>query len=91
MSLSQDLGHPPSWGDPAQLPAYGGAIANATWQKLGMTGRRGVGGFPCEVVHGGLGVKWGLGNGCTTNAALRLALAFVEAIALYLPVRQTTS
>lgn len=87
MGLSQELGHPASWGDPAQLPAYGGTIANATWKKFGVTSRHGVGGFPCEVVHGGLGASWGLGDGCTANASLRFLLAFAEAIALYLPVR----
>jgi hypothetical protein len=84
--MAQDLGHPPSWGDPVQIPAYGGSFANATWQKLGVTSRTNVGGFPCEMVHGGLGLKWGFGNSCTGNATIRLAVAFVEAMALYLPV-----
>jgi len=38
------------------------------------------------MVHGDLGLRWGLGNGCTGNAAIRFALAFVEAMTLYLPV-----
>jgi hypothetical protein len=87
MDVAEDLGHPRSWGDPAQIPAFGGTLANATWQKLGMTSRPNVGGFPCEMVHDGLGLKWGFGNGCTGNATIRLALAFIEAMALYLPVR----
>jgi len=86
MDVAEDLGHPRSWGDPAQIPAFGGTLANATWQKLGMTSRPNVGGFPCEMVHDGLGLKWGFGNGCTGNATIRLALAFIEAMALYLPV-----
>lgn len=85
--MSQDLGYPPSWGDADLLPAYGGAMANAAWQQLGVIGRANVGGFPCDIVHGRLGSRWGLGNGCTTNAAVRFALAFFEAIAIYLPVR----
>lgn len=87
--MSQDLGYPPSWGRAGLLPAYGGAAANLAWQKLGVTSRANVGGFPCEIVHGGLGSRWGLGNGCTVNAAIRLALAFFEAVAIYLPVRYT--
>src|SRR5882762_2721384 len=87
IDLARDLGHPPSWGDPIQLPAYGGTLASATWKKLGVTSRPNVGGFPCEMVHGGIGPKWGVGNGCTTNAIIRFAVAFVEAMALYLPVR----
>jgi hypothetical protein len=87
MNMAQDLGYPPSWGDPAQLPAFGGTLANATWRKLGVASRPNVGGFPCEIVHGGLQQKWGLGNSCTGNAVIRIAVAFVEAMALYLPVR----
>ncbi|KIM85208.1 hypothetical protein PILCRDRAFT_817207 [Piloderma croceum F 1598] len=85
-NMARDLGYPPSWGDPAQLPAFGGTLANATWRKLGVASRPNVGGFPCEIVHGGLQQKWGLGNSCTGNAAIRIAVAFVEAMALYLPV-----
>jgi len=84
--MSQDLGYPPSWGNVDLLPAYGGAAANVAWRKLGVTSRANVGGFPCEIVHGGLGSRWGLGNGCTANAAIRLILAFFEAVAIYLPV-----
>lgn len=84
--LSHDLGHPTAWGDPAILPAYGGAQANAIWKKLGVKNRPDVGGFPCEVVHGDLAAQWGLGVKCTTNAALRFGVAFMQALALYLPV-----
>jgi len=87
MDVAQDLGQPRSWGDIAQLPAFGGTLANQAWQKLGVTSRANVGGFPCEMVHGNLGLnKWGFGSNCTGNAAIRFALAFVEAMALYLPV-----
>jgi hypothetical protein len=89
MDVAQDLGYPRSWGDFAQIPAFGGILANEAWQKLGVTSRADVGGLPCEMVHGDLGLRWGLGNGCTGNAAIRFALAFVEAMALYLPVRSS--
>jgi hypothetical protein len=84
--VARSLGHPGSWGDPVQIPAYGGSFANATWRKFGVTGRTNVGGFPCEMVHGGLGLKWGFGNGCNGNTAVRLAIAFMQAMTLYLPV-----
>ena len=80
-SLARDLGYPPAWGDPAQLPAYGGALADRTWKELSVPGRRGVGGIPCEIVHGGVA-----GHNCTANAVIRGMHAFAEALALYLPV-----
>lgn len=80
-SLSRDLGYPEKWGDPALLPAYGGAEANAAWKALGVPGRHGLGGIPCELVHGGV-----TGGSCTANTAIRGAEAFAEAFALYLPV-----
>jgi len=86
MDVAQDLGQPRSWGDMSQIPAFGGTFANEAWKKLGVLSRANVGGFPCEMVHGGLGLKWGFGTGCTGNAAIRFALAFVEAMALYFPV-----
>ncbi|KAI0778193.1 hypothetical protein BD413DRAFT_101826 [Trametes elegans] len=79
-SLSRDLGYPPSWGDPALLPAYG-TRADKAWQTLGVTGRQGRGGMPCEIVHGDV-----TGGSCTANAAIRGAQAFAEAVAIYLPV-----
>ena len=81
-SLSADLGYPAAWGDPAQLPPFGGPSADAVWKVLGVPNRHGVGGLPCEVVHGGV-----TGNSCTANAGIRGLQAFAEAIALYLPVR----
>ncbi|KAI0365254.1 hypothetical protein BV20DRAFT_973444 [Pilatotrama ljubarskyi] len=80
-SLSRDLGYPASWGNPALLPAYGGPEANETWNALGVSGRRGRGGLPCEIVHGDV-----TGGSCTANAAIRGAQAFAEAVAIYLPV-----
>ncbi|KAI0651860.1 hypothetical protein C8Q79DRAFT_1005114 [Trametes meyenii] len=80
-SLSKDLGYPPSWGDPAALPAYGGPNANKTWEALGVYNRNGLGGLPCEIVHGDV-----TGGSCTANAAIRGAQAFAEAVAIYLPV-----
>ncbi|TBU48330.1 hypothetical protein BD309DRAFT_884692 [Dichomitus squalens] len=79
-SLSADLGYPPAWGDPAQVPAYGGPEADIAWKALGVSNRRGLGGLPCEVVHSGLA------TGCTANAGIRGLQAFAEAVALYLPV-----
>ena len=85
--MAEELGHPAVWGDPDYLPPYGGSSADRVWQQLGVTSRPGVGGFPCDIVHAGIGSRWGLGNGCAANAGIRFALAFLEAILLYLPVR----
>lgn len=81
-ALSQDLGYPASWGDPNVLPAYGGRAATAAWKALGVTGRDGLGGVPCEIVHGTV-----TGGSCSTNIALRGLYAFLEAMAIYTPVR----
>ncbi|RPD82545.1 hypothetical protein L226DRAFT_607652 [Lentinus tigrinus ALCF2SS1-7] len=80
-SFSQTLGYPAAWGDPAQLPAYGGPAADRMWQKIGVANRTGRGGIPCELVHGGV-----TGGSCTANAGIRGIQAFAEAVALYLPV-----
>ncbi|CAA7265795.1 unnamed protein product [Cyclocybe aegerita] len=85
-SGATDLGLPASWGDPHALPAYGGAIANEAWKKLGVTSRPGVAGIPCEVIHGQVGSSLGLRESCTANASLRMAKGFFEATAIYLPV-----
>ncbi|KAF7339468.1 hypothetical protein MSAN_02161100 [Mycena sanguinolenta] len=82
-----DLGHPATWGDPTSLPAFGGSEANQVWKQLGMTGRRGVGGLPCQMVHGEVGSSLGLEQSCTANAGLRGIKAFLEAVAIYLPVQ----
>lgn len=80
--LSQDLGYPAQWGDPKLLPAYGGYTASAVWKVLGAHRRGTVGGLPCEIVHGSV-----TGGSCTANVAIRGVHAFLEALALYLPVR----
>lgn len=85
--LSRELGYNTSWGDPALLPAYGGALADAAWKSLGVNNRAGVGGIPCEIVHGSTGSGFGLQGSCTANSLIRGVLAFLEAIVIYLPVR----
>lgn len=80
-SLARDLGYPPAWGDFSLLPARGGPQANEAWKALGVTNRNGVGGLPCELIHGAA-----TKGGCTKNAAIRGAQAFAEAVAIYLPV-----
>jgi hypothetical protein len=85
-TFSKELGHNASWGDPSALPAYGGATANAAWKVLGVNNRSGVGGLPCELVHGTVGSELGLQGSCNANSSLRAAKAFLEAIAIYLPV-----
>ncbi|OSX67574.1 hypothetical protein POSPLADRAFT_1064166 [Postia placenta MAD-698-R-SB12] len=80
-SHARDLGYPSMWGDVAQLPAYGGKEASAAWKRLGVSGRAGVGGIPCELVHGSV-----TGGSCTANTMIRGAEAFAEAFAIYLPV-----
>ncbi|CDO71570.1 hypothetical protein BN946_scf184911.g40 [Trametes cinnabarina] len=80
-SLSRDLGYPATWGDPALLPAYGGPQADKIWKALGVSGRRGRGGLPCEVIHGNVA-----GGSCLANASVRGMQAFAEAVAIYLPV-----
>lgn len=79
--LAQDLGYPTSWGDPKVLPAYGGYAAKAMWNALGVRGRGSVGGLPCEIVHGSV-----TGGSCTANSGIRGLHAFLEALALYVPV-----
>ncbi|KAJ2989856.1 hypothetical protein NUW54_g8653 [Trametes sanguinea] len=80
-SLSRDLGYPATWGDPAVLPAYGGPQATHAWKALGVSGRDGRGGLPCEIVHGDV-----TGGSCFANAFIRGIQAFAEAVAIYLPV-----
>lgn len=92
----KDLGYSPSWGNPSVVPAHGGKIANEVWKKLGVKGREGVGGVPCEVLHylpGACGkageniLATELKRSCTANAVLRMGKGFLEAMAVYLPVR----
>ena len=83
---ARDLGLPAAWGDPTVVPAYGGSIANEAWKKLGLFNRPGVGGIPCEILHGEVGSSLGLTSSCTANASLRVFKGFTEALAIYLPV-----
>lgn len=80
-SLSTDLGYPSAWGDISRIPAFGGAKAADAWKTIGVPTRDGLGGIPCELVHGGV-----TGPSCTANAVIRGAHAFAEALAIYLPV-----
>ncbi|CAK5264409.1 unnamed protein product [Mycena citricolor] len=84
-TYARDLGYPASWGDPIQLPAFGHE-ADQAWRALGVTGRAGVAGIPCQLVHGTVGSSLGLSHSCTANAGLRGLVALMEAIVLYLPV-----
>ncbi|KAH9486928.1 hypothetical protein JR316_0000994 [Psilocybe cubensis] len=83
---ARELGLPASWGDPVSIPAYGGPAATAAWKKMGVKSRAGVGGIPCEVLHGRVGSSLGLTGSCTANASLRMLKGFSEALAIYLPV-----
>jgi hypothetical protein len=85
-TLSKDLGYPSSWGNLALIPADG-TNATAMWKELGVRGRNGIGGIPCELVHGGNGA----GNSCIKNVVIRGSKAWLAAIAIYLPVRSWTS
>ncbi|KXN90028.1 hypothetical protein AN958_05033 [Leucoagaricus sp. SymC.cos] len=82
---ASDLGRPVSWADPTVLPARGGSSVNEVWNGLGVKSRPGVGGLPCEVVHGHVGRSLGLSNSCLANTGLRGVKAFMEAIAIYIP------
>jgi hypothetical protein len=85
-SYAKDRGYPSSWGDPQVLSACGGTDADVVWKALGVPGRGGVGGLPCELLHSAVTTRWGLDNSCLTNVGVRFCLAFIEAMALYLPV-----
>jgi hypothetical protein len=88
---TQKLGFPASWSDPFVLPAYGGSVANAVWKSIGVHSRSGVGGLPCEIVHGHTGVSLGLQQSCAANTGLRALKAFLEALVIYLPVSRIVS
>lgn len=75
------LGVPTSWGDPTIIPAFGGDIANKVWAQLGVTSRAGVGGLPCELVHGSTCT-----SSCALNAFIRFRKSFFHSIFLYLPI-----
>ncbi|TFY69243.1 hypothetical protein EVJ58_g514 [Rhodofomes roseus] len=80
-SLSRDLGYPAAWGDVTRLPPYGGPEATAVWREMGVKGRDGIGGIPCELVHANAS-----GGSCSKNVSLRGSQAFASALAIYLPV-----
>ncbi|KAA1471476.1 hypothetical protein DENSPDRAFT_819740 [Dentipellis sp. KUC8613] len=80
-TLSKDLGYPASWGTTGLLPSHGGPAATEAWKALGVSGRDGVGGLPCELVHGNLAK-----GSCAQNVTLRGLYAFLEALAIYIPV-----
>ncbi|KAI6133060.1 hypothetical protein EDD16DRAFT_1734205 [Pisolithus croceorrhizus] len=85
-SLATDLGYPTSWGNPKHLPARGRQTANKAWMALGVSGRDGVGGLPCQLVHGRAAAWFGLDDGCVANAVFRAVYALIEAFTIYLPV-----
>lgn len=85
MSYAKDRGYPSSWGNPHVLPACGTG-ADMVWKALGVPGRGGVGGLPCELLHSRVTTRWGLDNSCLANVGVRFSLAFIEAMALYMPV-----
>ncbi|KLO14449.1 hypothetical protein SCHPADRAFT_903264 [Schizopora paradoxa] len=86
-SLASDLGYPSTWGDSSIIPANGGPNADQVWKSIGVTARAGVGGIPCELVHGDVGGIFGnVGPSCSRNVAIRGLMGFVEAFAIYAPV-----
>ncbi|KAL5534232.1 hypothetical protein ACEPAG_694 [Sanghuangporus baumii] len=88
-TMAADLGYPPSWGDSLCLPEYGGKVSEVSWRALGVRGRSGVGGIPCEIVHGGVGssvIPGGVGGSCVVNSLARGGLGFLEALVIYTPV-----
>ncbi|KAH7104379.1 hypothetical protein BKA62DRAFT_694497 [Auriculariales sp. MPI-PUGE-AT-0066] len=80
-TLATSMGFPADWGNPKLLPAHSGTTADIAWAKMGLKSRPGVGGIPCELIHGR---KYGAS--CTINATGRAAQAFFQALAIYAPV-----
>lgn len=83
-AMATDMGCPPAWGDTALLPAYGGAESGAIYENLGVRGRHGLGGLPCELVHGRIDR-----HSCFANAARRGGSVFLKALLIYTPVSLT--
>ena len=81
LEFTKYLGYPASWGDFSVVPAYG-TDATSIWRKLGVKGRDGIGGIPCELVHGGNGA----GNSCKKNISIRGQKAWLAALLIYIPV-----
>lgn len=84
--FAKDLGYPASWGDLSLVPAYGTG-ATPIWRKLGVMSRDGIGGIPCELVHGGNGA----GSSCRKNISIRGQRAWLAALLIYLPVLSFSS
>lgn len=91
--LSESLGYPYSWGNPAQLPKD---LTEARNQKVmarasntdfllqdaaGLRGRGEMAGMPCEIVHCGVG-----GSNCYKNALYRFLRAYRVCLGIYIPV-----
>lgn len=88
--MAEGLGYPPTWGDTLVLPPRGGPDADKIWAQLGVHNRSGLGGLPCEIVHGGVASTYlghRFGGSCTMNALSRGVMGFMEALLLYTPVR----
>ncbi|KIY52735.1 hypothetical protein FISHEDRAFT_34666, partial [Fistulina hepatica ATCC 64428] len=86
MSYAEDMGLPAAWGDPVVLPSHGSPDSDAIYETLGVRGRGGLGGLPCELAHGRTGSSHPFLHGsCTANAGIRGSQAFIEALAIYLP------
>jgi len=79
--LCERLTVPTTWGDPTIIPALGGDTANKVWAELGVISRAGVGGLPCELVHG-----WTHTSSCALNAFTRFRKSFFRCAFLYLPI-----
>jgi len=80
-TLATSMGLPAEWGNPALLPTHSGPAADVIWAKLGLKTRSGVGGLPCELLHGSQH-----GPSCSLNTASRAGQAFLQALAIYAPV-----
>lgn len=84
-SLAQELSLPTAVADPIAVPAFGGVAATAIWNQMGVH-RHGVGGVPCQMVHGTMATNMGLGTDCFSNAGARFLTGFMQALPIYLSV-----
>jgi hypothetical protein len=80
-TLATSMGLPRGWGDPQFLPARSGPVADVAWKKLNVKSRPGVGGLPCDLVHGKT-----VGPSCSSNTIRRASQAFLQALLIYAPV-----
>lgn len=85
-SLARELKLPTAVADPIETPAFGGVEASLVWKQLGIH-RHGVGGVPCEMVHGTMATNMGFGHDCYSNVAARFLTGFMQALPIYLSVR----